>query len=95
MMYNILMLLTIYSISFAIKETSLLDKPRNYITRNSVFAYKLISCIYCLSFHVGYIVYVIFSPVFIFKEMVLWAFTGAIFSLIMNGIINKLYEGIK
>lgn len=94
MLNTILTIFAMYSITFAIKETSLLDKPRNFLARKSVFFYKLFSCSYCTGFHAGYIAYSIFNPInaLNIRDMLLWSFSSAAISLIFEGIVNKLYK---
>lgn len=94
MIHTLFVILAIYSISFAIKESSLLDIPRNWITRNSPFFYKLLSCYFCLSFYSGIIAYFLFNPLqtLSFKDILLWGLAGSSIGLIMNGIVSKLYK---
>lgn len=94
MLHAILVVFAMYGITFAIKEASLLDKPRNYLARNSMFFYEMLSCAYCTGFHAGWIAYLLFNPlnVFSIREMVLWAFSSAAVSFTFNGIVTNLYK---
>lgn len=93
MLEVIFKILAIYSITFSIKETSLLDKPRDFLVRRSVFFFKLISCSYCLTTHSGYLSYLLFTDPhqYTWRGFLLWALAGGPIGLIINGVINKLY----
>ena len=93
MITTILTILTIYSLTFAIRESSLLDVPRQYLMRRSAFFFKLLSCPYCTSFHTGYITYLILTPTtnYHLRDVFIYSFGGAMLGLIFNGVINKLY----
>jgi len=97
MLHTILIILAIYSISFGLKESTLLDKPRNFITRSSPFFYKLFSCYYCLSFYSGIIAYFLFNPwcCIVLSDIVLWGLAGSAIGLIMNGIVSNLYKDLQ
>lgn len=96
MLHTIFVILAIYSISFALRESSLLDKPRNYLTRNSPFFYKLFTCPYCTSFYAGIIAYFLFNPwcCISFFDVLLWGMAGAAIGLIMHGVVTKLYKDV-
>jgi hypothetical protein len=93
MITTILTIFTIYSLTFSIRESSLLDVPRQYLMRRSAFFFKLLSCPYCTSFHTGYITYLITTPLanYNWRDVFIYAFGGALLGLIFNGVINKLY----
>jgi hypothetical protein len=97
MLEVIFKILAIYSITFAIKETSLLDIPREWLMKHSVFFFKLISCAYCLTTHSGYLAYLLFTPPaeYAWRGFLLWALAGGPIGLIFNGVINKLYAENK
>jgi hypothetical protein len=93
MLDSIFKILAIYSITFAIKETSLLDSPREWLMKRSSFFYKLISCPYCLTTHSGYLAYLLFNHPsnYTWRGFLLWLLAGGPIGLIFNGVINKLY----
>ena len=93
MLHTVLMIFAIYSIAFTIRQASILDSVRNYLTRNSVFFYKLISCAHCTGWHAGWIAYFLFNKLssLTFSDFMLWTFAGAAISLVMDGVVNKLY----
>ena len=86
----IITLLVFYGIAFAIKEASLLDKPRIWLIRLNPFFYDLFSCYFCVGFHAGYLTYLLSFHQFDLREMILWAFAGASTSFLTNLIVDKL-----
>lgn len=94
MALDILSLLAIYSIVFALKYTSLFLSLRESLIKMPFF-YKLFDCVYCLGFHAGWIVYLLrFGSgrygLFNFAELLIWGFGGAVFSLVMYTGLAKL-----
>ena len=86
----ILTLLVFYSISFAIKETGLLNRPRIWIIGLHPFFYELLSCWYCTGFWAGLLTYLLFFEVFHWREFLIYGLAGAVWSLIMNSLMDKL-----
>lgn len=97
---NIFYLLLIFSLTFLIKEVSgpwgTLSWFRNKLFTTKyigLFFYQLFNCWYCLSFHCSYLIYFLTQPrpwsLFIIIE---WGLIGAIFSLIMGSLLEKLQE---
>lgn len=94
MLQAILTIFAIYSIAFSLKETALLDRPRNFLMRNSKFFYDLLSCYHCTGSYAGLIGYLLFNQwcCLSYREAALWFFAGGAISFILNGVSNKLYE---
>lgn len=101
MLDAIIIIFSIFSLSFLIKET---DGPwgsvayiRNFLIKDDfigVFCYKLLSCYYCLGCHVGYIIYMLYTTYnnWTFCNFILWSLAGGAISFIMNLIVEKLGE---
>lgn len=87
-------ILSIYSLAFFIRESYLLDKPRDFLMKRSVFFFKLLQCWHCICTHTGYIVYLVMTPTdqYSWRGFVLYAMAGGAIGLFLNGVMNKLYE---
>ena len=80
-------ILAIYSLSFVIRNISgpldLLSKIRNKlmsIPKLGVFFYELLNCPWCIGFHSGYIIYLLFAlylSSFSFPLFFIWALAGS------------------
>ena len=51
--------LLVYSVTFALKDASLLEVPRNWAMDRSKVLAGLMSCAYCTGFHSGWLVYLL------------------------------------
>ena len=83
----LLMLLAVYGMAFAIKESDLFDKPRMWLIRQSPFFYKLLSCYFCISFWCGLS---IFALNYFNLNIVIFGFAAAAAGLIINLLVQKL-----
>jgi len=77
-----------------IKESSILDQPRNWLLQRSPFFFKMLDCWFCTGIHAGWIACLLTQPFskHTFNEIVLWALAGGPVSLIMNALVDKLYR---
>lgn len=94
MLYTIFIILSIYSISFALSQASLLDVPRNWLINKHPLFYKLFSCPYCLTTHAGWIAYLLFNNCRSYKltDLLLWTLAAGPIGLIFNGVIDRLHQ---
>lgn len=93
----IIYLLAIFSLAFCLKEMDgpwgILNTARNWLMKQpkvGVFFYELLSCYYCLGFHCGWIVYLLSAETYKVQFFILWGLAGAIFSLIMRMLLDRL-----
>lgn len=82
-----LLLLAVYGLTYALKEAELLDVPRNWIMRSSVFFYRLFQCYYCLGFWSSLIV---FGLDFFSLHIVIFVFAGAAAAKLLSVIVFRL-----
>lgn len=91
-------LLAICGLSFLIKESSgpfgIISYLRNLLMRNKyigVYFYSLLSCYFCIGFHVGYIIYIISTPLSSLSacSFILWALFGGGANLIFFNILKE------
>lgn len=84
-MESLFILLSFFSITWILMLSSILDRPRDYLTSKSVFFYKLFNCPFCVGFHTGYIFYMLYNPFdsWSIKMMALWALASAAFNYIL------------
>lgn len=96
-MIYFLMILSIYSLSFFIRNASgpfnifgflrikLLATPKV-----GVFFYQLLECPYCIGFHCGYLIYLLQCSDFKIQLFILWALAGSTITAFFDFIFNKL-----
>lgn len=90
MLDAIITIFSFYGLTWAIKESDLLSRPRNWIMRNSVFMFGLLSCYFCTGFHAGWIIYLLHEQKWYWNFFILWGLASASISFILNIIINWL-----
>lgn len=93
----IIVVCAIFGLAFFIKES---DGPwgvmaliRNKLMKDpyvGVFFYKLLDCYFCLGFHCGWFVYLLYAPHWQFQFLILWGLAGGMLSLIMDLIMTRL-----
>lgn len=88
-MNTLLILISFFSLTYAIKETSLFDKPRIFLIGLHPFFYKLLSCSYCTGFWSGIILYFIVNYCGKPGEILLWGLASAGVSLIISKWLGK------
>lgn len=90
----VFLILSIYSISFFLRESELLDVPRNWLMSKSPWFYKLFQCYYCLSTHAGWISYLLFVPSYQYnwRQFIIWTLASGSIGLILNGVVTKIYK---
>jgi hypothetical protein len=89
-MNTLIILLSFFSLTFAIKESILFDKIRIYLISKSPFFCHLFSCYHCVGFWSGIVIYFLADNQFKIREMLLWGLASAAFSLIISEVLNKL-----
>ncbi|CAB4196919.1 hypothetical protein UFOVP1290_439 [uncultured Caudovirales phage] len=99
MLNTIIIVFSIFSLSFLIKESDgpwgLMAWFRNKLISNKyvgVFFYNLLSCYFCLGMHSGYIIYLIGNSfhTWTINNFILWSLAGGGISFIINIIIGYL-----
>lgn len=86
---NILfILLSFYGLTFLLKDSYILEKPRLYLMAKYVWFHKLMSCSFCVGFHSGWIVYLLTFTSFSFRTL----FICSLVSAALNLIIAKIEE---
>ncbi len=95
----IVLLLSIFSLSFLIKES---DGPwgimawiRNKLISNKyvgVFFYKLLSCYFCVGSHAGWLIYLLANEEWQWNYFIIWSLAGGSISLILNAVLERLYK---
>lgn len=87
----------IFGLAFFIKESDgpwgLMALVRSKLMQNphvGVFFFKLLDCYFCLGFHCGWFVYLLFAPHWQFQFLILWGLAGGTLSLIMDLILTRL-----
>ena len=89
--HSIFLFIASFSLTFGFKETALFEKPRIWLIGLHPFFYKLIDCYYCLGFWVSIFVLLLDTFGGLTGLLFLWGLTGAIISLIMSGIIDRIF----
>jgi hypothetical protein len=83
-----------YGITFSLKDSTLLTRPRNWLVIRSPFMYKMLSCAFCTGFHAGWLAYLLRShwywhPTYI-RLMVVHAFTSAACCYILDLVTQAI-----
>jgi len=90
MLDAIIVILCFYSLTWLIKESAILSRPRQWVMEHSVFMAKMLYCWYCTGFYSGLIVYLVHETNFKFNYFVMWGLSGAAVSLILNVLVTRL-----
>lgn len=99
-MFNaFLIIFSIYGLTHLIKDNSgpfgVLSWARNVLIRNSLvgtFFFGLFECVFCVSCWSSVAVYFLSGQHFNLATLVLWILMGGVIGMVMDGIINKLYQ---
>lgn len=51
-----------YGITFSLTSSTLLERPRDYLTARSRFLFQLLNCPFCTGFHAGWVAYLLNNP---------------------------------
>lgn len=94
---NILIaIFAVFGLAFAIKQTDgpwdLIAKWRNWMASLPTIGvqfYKLLDCYFCLGFHCGWIVFLLY---YCHLFIILWALAGGVICLIMDGVLSRLHR---
>lgn len=91
----VIYLLAVYGLTFLIRSADgpwgLMSKIRNKLIDNKyigVFFYKMLDCVFCTAIHSSWIIFLMFMPFTLF-ELIVFAFAGASFSLIIEKILDR------
>ena len=94
MLETVIVLLSFFSLTWAIQNVDPISIPRNWLMRKSVVFFKLLSCSYCTGFYSGLIIYLAkFAQIqkdFSIIEMFLWGLASAGFSFIITAVIDRI-----
>lgn len=89
--------LAIFGLAFFIKESDgpwgLMALARNRLMKDpvvGVFFYKLIECYFCLGFHCGWFVYLLYAQHWSLSHLIVWGLAGGMISLIMDLFLTRL-----
>ena len=88
MLDALIILLSFYGMTFLIKESSILSRPRNWVLLKSTFIAELMLCWFCSGFWSALLVYLLYQWHFGF--IFLWGLAGASASFILNAIVDRL-----
>jgi hypothetical protein len=90
-------ILAIYGLAFLLKESDgpwgLIALGRNKLMTNphvGVFFYELLNCYFCLGFHCGWFVYLLWADEWHLQFLFLWGLAGGTICLILDAVIVKL-----
>lgn len=93
----IICLLAIFGLAFAIKEADgpwdIMSRLRNKLITNKyvgVFFFHLLECYFCVGFHCGWIVYLLYSKNWAWNLFILWGLAGSAWSLIMHLLLARV-----
>ena len=89
---TILILLSFYALTFALKESSLFDRVRIWMIGLSPFFYRLFECYFCVGFWSGIAIYFIANWSFAWSgfDIILWGLAGSGVSYVGNVIVDRL-----
>lgn len=86
----IIILLAFFGATFALKETSLLNRPRSFLISLHPFFYNLLECYFCTGFWGGIFIYFCHFSIFSFREMIIYGLASAALSFLLNLLVDKL-----
>lgn len=89
MLEAIIVVFAIYGLTWGIQNSELLSVSRGWIMRKSVFAFKLLSCSFCVGFYSGMLIYLLSQSVHSFNLFLIWGLAGSGISFILTGLGNK------
>jgi hypothetical protein len=91
-LHTIIILISFYALTFAIKESVLLDRPRVWLIRQHTLLFALFECYFCVGFWSGLIVYLIANPFSSWNgfEMFLWGLCSAGISYVLDVVVDRV-----
>jgi hypothetical protein len=89
-MHTIITLISFYSLTWIVKESSLLDRPRNWLARHSTFIGRMLLCYACTGFWAGLIIYFLANTTFSWRELLLYGLAGSAVSYIGDIIVQRI-----
>ena len=92
MLDTIITILSFYGLTFAIQNSDLLSRPRNWIMRHSVFMFQLLSCSFCTGYWVGLIIYLLHEKEWHGNLFLIWGLASASISYIINAVVDRLFR---
>jgi hypothetical protein len=95
----IIIILAIYGLAFAIRETSgpwdIISRARNWMMRLPIIGvpfYQLLQCYYCLGCWCGIIVYLLITYTFHWNWMICYGLAGGTICLLIDAILMRLHR---
>jgi hypothetical protein len=85
---TILTLFAIFGLAYALKESSMLAGPRNWLMLRSVFFAKMLMCWFCTSFWCGLIVFALHQ--WQYGTVLIWGLGGAAIGHLLAAIWMRL-----
>jgi hypothetical protein len=88
-----------YGITFSLKDSTLLARPRNRLVIRSPFMYQMLTCAFCTGFHAGWLSYLLRSHWYwhltYMRLMLAHAFAAAAFCYVLDILAQALekYNG--
>lgn len=99
MLEAIIVVCAIFGLAFLIKESDgpwgIMASIRNWLMKSphvGIFFYKLLDCYFCLGFHCGWFIYLLYEKEWQFSLLICWGLAGGMISLIMDLILTKLSQ---
>lgn len=93
----IIVIFAICSLSFFIQNLSgpfnIFGLTRNLLLKNKylgLFFYELLSCPWCIGFHSGYVIYLLYFSNFNIREFILFGLAGSAINALFSIIYKKL-----
>lgn len=90
MLDTIITLFAIYGLTYAVKESSLLAGPRNWLMLRSVFLTKMLMCWFCSAFWASLWVLVLHQWAGMPGSILLWGLGGAAIGHLLNALYTRL-----
>lgn len=90
MTHDLIILFSFYGATFAIKESSLLARPRMALIKLHPFFFQLLDCYFCCGWYVGLCLYLFNFSNFSLGSMITWGFSSAAVGFLLNLMVDKL-----
>lgn len=97
MLNAILIIISMYGLSFILKESDIFSSVRNYLMRSKyagVFFYGLFSCYACIGFWSGMFIFILDYANFFLSKILIWGFAGSAISFIINNLLLQQNEEV-
>jgi len=93
MLNDLIIIISMYGLSFILKDSDIFSGIRNLLMRNKycgIFFYGLFSCYACVGFWSGIIIFGLYISNIIYLKMLIWGFAGTAISFVLNNFVSKL-----